>query len=368
MGLNHHIALPCERERCSAASPLTSPRLITDHGPSERDLLRDILIKPFLAANYMHPHGGVSLYILGGAGHLITLISAELKKVGGKLILRKDTDEFTKSLKQAKTATFSVTDDGIKKNTSVQSAFAIGSQMKFAVGENLKDQFLFVFFPYMRENGSFNSNDRIKDVDILAFGLTASAYPIPTTPFLSSYISLRGEYLTDAENDKEVFGSELVWSPIAPKGTLAYPKSRTYRRFLFRRRGRLGFFRCSRACAIRFHRDAGGIATLGTGSEYMRVGVSASMDFKVGGEDIFSGLGAYAKYWYFSDTIDSAVISEFYKLEAGITYDLKPYYGFKLSYKKGRNEDTLQPLDKILASFTLKFGEIDNLPGEAGVE
>lgn len=69
--------------------------------------------------------------------------------------------------------------------------------------------------PYVWQDGTFNANNKLKDVDVVALGAHTDIYPVDLTKWLSSKMSIRGEYLTDTENEKEAFASEFTFSPVA---------------------------------------------------------------------------------------------------------------------------------------------------------
>lgn len=284
------------------------------------------------------------------------------ENIGKSLILRQDTDNFSKTLKEdAKPAAFSITHDGIKKNTIVQNKFALGAP----ITSNLDDgNILIALLPYVRQDGTFNSSDKLKDVDIVALGTQADIYPVDLTTWLSGKMSIRGEYLTDTENEKEAFASEFTFTPVATQESKwIIPLNERIDASVLGGEGASFQIDLTGRLRYGFVQENGDVETLLAGSEYMRIGLSTGANFKMGGDDIFSGVGVYVKYWYFSDALDSSLINEFYKLDAGITYDLDKYYGIKISYETGRHEDTLQEIDKALASFTVRFGDV-KAPGE----
>jgi len=291
-------------------------------------------------------------------------LATRLTKAGDKLILRKDRDGFEKSLEEAAPAKFAATRDRITDNTLFQSEFALATQFTFDVGFDPADPatiataFPVFLLPYIRQQGTFNSNDKLRDIDNIAAGLMLDAYAIPTTWWLDTSLSLSAEYLTDSSNDKEIIASELVWTPTSPAG-VRWPID-LGQRIYFDEIGGGSSIRFDLSGRVRYGRvrNNANIPTIENRSNYTRFGFKSHVDYKVGGDDLFSGFSAHADYLYFSNMRRQADIKNFYRFETGVAYDLSKNHGISLTYAKGRNEDTLQKVDKLWATLTLKFGEV----------
>jgi hypothetical protein len=292
-------------------------------------------------------------------------LADSLSNTGDKLILRRDPDNFDKSLAQAAPASLAITGDRIKENTLVQSNAALATQFKFDVGfdpantETVLTSFPVYILPYVRHEGTFNSNDRLRDVDNLGVGVMFDAYAIPTTSWLNNSISVRAEYLTDTANDKEVFASELVWTP-TPAADVRWPIDIGQRIYFDEVAGGSSMrFDLSGRARYGWVENNAGITGIESGSEYLRLGMFAHADWMLGGDDIFAGLTAFADYWFFDNMLGEAGIDSFYRFRSGVSYAFSKNHGVELRYEKGRNQDTLQEIDQIIVALTVKFGDVE---------
>lgn len=278
-------------------------------------------------------------------------VSKKLAAVGEKLTLRKDIDNLAKGLDEAEPASFSVTDNRISKNTSVQSQFAIAT--RFAVPNTSLH-----FVPYVSHEGLFNSKDKSKDIDNLGLGLLAKITNVPVTPWLGTTVAVKGEYLTDSVNDKKVWTGEAMAAPFMAQGA-DWPVKINERMYSD---GILGgsWTRIDLAARYRYGRveDAGGVATLDDKTNFSRLGYTARFTWKAAGDDAFAGFGFTLGWlYYYNFMLHPATPQDFSKLDAALRYEFNANTGVKIGLERGRNEDSLQQVDRIYASFTIKFGE-----------
>lgn len=294
-------------------------------------------------------------------------ISDKFSKIGDKLILRKNRDNFSKSLAEAAPAKFSFSRDEIKNNSLVQSDFAVGTQFVLDIGfdpgnpDTISTAVPLFILPYVQHKGSFNSNASQADIDNLSFGVLFDIYAIPVSNWLDLSFSIDLEYLTDSENKKEIFASEFIW----------YPASSANTQWPIELGQRMYFDEFLDGSSVRFDwsgrlryglvEDNAGITSLDKNSEYMRLGFKGHVDLTLGGDDLFSGMKLFANYWYFQNLIGDTGVGHMHKIETGLRYDLSKYHGFEITYEEGRNEDTMQKINQITAALTLKFGETDQV-------
>lgn len=279
------------------------------------------------------------------------------------MILRKDVDNLSVGLKKAQPAKFSAARDGVADNSIVQSELAIGTEYTIHLGEELnpdgvvQETIPLVLRPYTRYVGKFNSKRGPQDVDSLGFGLMADLYRLELLG-VSNKVSLRGEYLTDAEARSEIAAGEVVWSP-------------HFRDSVLRRLLPLGervplvggdegiFIRLDLSGRYRFGEvfDAGDAVNLATTKEYSRFGGRGRVELGIGGTDVLSGMTLFADYLYFNDLHDDNPLDEFYKFEAGLSYAFTENVGVSLGYVRGRDEDKLQEIDRVEGNLTVKWGK-----------
>lgn len=278
-------------------------------------------------------------------------VSKKLAAIGEKLTLRKDIENLSKGLDEAEPATFSATDNRISKNTAVQSQFAIATRITVPNSS-------VHFVPYLSHEGLFNSKDKSKDIDNLGLGLLAKVTNVPLTPWLGTTLAVKGEYLTDSVNDKKVWTGEAMAAPFMPQGA-NWPIKINERMYSD---GILGgsWTRIDLAARYRYGRveDAGGVATLDDKTNFSRLGYTARLTWKAAGDDAFAGFG-FTMGWlyYYNFMLHPTTPHEFNKLDAALKYEFNANTGIKIGLERGRNEDTLQQVDRIYASFTIKFGE-----------
>jgi hypothetical protein len=286
-------------------------------------------------------------------------ISKALNAAGNRLIVRKDLASITKRLSNANPAMFSFTSDRVADNRRFQSHFAVASEytVDIKAGPNSSPLALDLL-PYIRHEGVLNSNNRAKDVDNLAIGLLAELYPLRLADWLGAGVSLSGEYLTDSANDKEVLASELVVQPFARNEALwGIPIND---RMFFDPLAGGPSVAIDLSGRLRYGRveQAGPVPTLQSGTEYLRVGYRAGIDFDLGGSDTLSGLTFSAAYVYFSNFDDASALDRIERFETALNYAITPSFGIGVGYERGRNEDSLQEVDKVTAGLTVKFGDI----------
>ena len=65
VGFDHHISLPCERVAVFRRQLANLAPADNRPGPEREDLMWDVPIKLFFAANDMNPHHRVALHIIG---------------------------------------------------------------------------------------------------------------------------------------------------------------------------------------------------------------------------------------------------------------------------------------------------------------
>jgi hypothetical protein len=292
-------------------------------------------------------------------------ISKGLEQAGSKLILRKDLDSLETKLDKAAPAQFSVTSDRIADNTAFLSQFALATEIPLNLGYDKSDPTspataVPVFLtPYVRHQGTFNSNRRAKDIDNLGVGMIANFYAIPVSSWLNTTLSFRGEYLTDTVNEKEILASEVTLQPFS-SGYVKWPIELGQRMYFDEIGGgpsvRIDLWGRARYGRIE---NNGGIATLNSDSEYARLGYKVSADLDLGGSDVFAGLTVFGNYMFFHNVKDTTGLDHLQRFETGLRYAFTPNFGLVFNYEKGRNEDTLQKTDKIGAAVTIKFGDLE---------
>lgn len=288
-------------------------------------------------------------------------ISQALGSASNKLIVRKDLDNIPKKLASAAPATFAFNSDRLADNHTFQSQFVAASEIPIDIAfeaTSIEDGLALTLLPYVRHHGIFNSSNKAKDVDNLAAGLLLNLYPVPVTSWLNATINLSGEYLTDSVNDKEIFASELAIRPYAP-ADVQWPIELGQRVYFDPLGGGPSIaLDLSGRLRYGFVEEAGQVTTLQSESEYLRVGYRAGVDLDFGGSDALSGLTLSAAYIFLHNAIEVGELEHIERFEAGLNYALTPTFGIALGYERGRNEDTLQEVDKVTAGLTIKFGDL----------
>jgi hypothetical protein len=245
----------------------------------------------------------------------------------------------------------------------MQSEFALATEFVLHLGQEVisdtatQATMPLVVRPYVRYVGKFNSKSGLKDTDNLGLGVRADLFEVMLFDTVSNKLSLRGEWLTDSVADSQIAAGELVWTPhfrgalrkFLPLGEtipLSPADDGPYMSLDLSGRYRYGEVF-----------DAGRSATLITAGEYSRLGGRARIDLGFGGNDLFSGITLFADYLYFHNLADRTGIDGFFKFEAGISYAITETVGLSFGYVLGRDEDKLQPLGRIEANLTVKFGD-----------
>lgn len=294
-------------------------------------------------------------------------VSKKLTTLGSRAILRKDVDNLDKPLASAAPAQFSVLNDRVADNVAFQSQFAVATEISIPIGfdptnpASVPGAVPLFIMPYARHDGLFNSNRRATDIDNLGFGMAVNMYALPLTGWLSASTSLRGEYLTDTRNEKQIYSGELVVSPHA-SAAVKWPIELGQRMYFDEIGGGPSIrFDLSGKMRYGYVEDAGGVTTLQANSNFLRLGFASGVDINLGGSDVFNGLSAYATFNWWHNADEATSLRQFYKATAGVRYEFTKNYGLTLGLERGRNEDTLQNTERITAGITIKFGDREQL-------
>jgi hypothetical protein len=255
------------------------------------------------------------------------------KALGKNLLVGKDLDSLSKSLSTRDPAKFSITRDGVAKNTLLQTDYAVAA--------------------YLRTQVPFNSNNKLKDVDKATMGLAMDFW---TIPFFGTYhgFSARGGYQLDTSKSYEAFTSELIYYPPAGLLRIIQLGERT------EVGGPGGFWFVFEATPrLRYGNiyENKTIVTLPPSGEFMRVGYKLAATLGPNGDDFLSKFGISAAYLHFDNTRGGNGISQFEKFDTSLNYKITDNYGISLTYSKGRDEDQLKPVNQVIGAVTIKFGE-----------
>lgn len=284
------------------------------------------------------------------------------KAVGKNLLVGKDLDSLNKPLSTREAAKFSVTKDGVTKNTLTQTEFAVAgyfrNQVPFPSTNGEVDYATLIISPFITGAGSYNSNDKLKDVDKATTGIALDFWSIPIFGTYHSF-SARAGYQIDTSKGYEALSTELVYYP--PAGLLRVVElgekieigGHDGLWIIFDLTPRLRYGNIYENTTI---------ATLPKSGEFVRAGYKAAATLGFGGDDFLSKFGINVAYLYFDNVRGGNGISEFEKLAATLSYKITENYGIALSYTKGRDEDQLKPVNQIIGALTFKFGE---KPGSA---
>lgn len=276
------------------------------------------------------------------------------KAVSKHFVVGKDLDEIRKSLASRNPARVSVTKDGTTDNTLTQTEFAVAGlftqQVKLA-----DDNVTIAFQPFVTSATTYNSNSKLNDIDKTSAGLMLDFWSVPVLGG-RHHFSNRVGYQVDSSRSYEALNGEFVWYPrFTALDTLNLQLGTKYDPpgasmwFLYDVNARYRHGRIMENLTV---------PTLPADGSYDRVGWKAEAALGFTGDDFLGNLSASASYLYLetlrSSGIGSANVERF---DASLNYKLSEFYGFSLSYKKGRDEDLLKKFDQITFALTFKFGE-----------
>lgn len=296
------------------------------------------------------------------AGTLRKSLDDAQKAFGKNLLVGKDLDSLTKPLATREPAKLSVTKDGITKNTLMQTEFAVAGYFRYQVpfpspsGE--VDLATLVISPFVTGVGSYNSNDKLKDVDKAMTGIAVDFWSIPIFGLYHGF-SARVGYQIDTSKGYEALSTELVYYP--PPGLFGFVQLGEKIQML----GDDGpWVMLDLTPRLRYGNiyENATIPTLPASGDFLRAGYKMAATFGFGGDDFLSLFGVNIAYTYFDNIYGGNGISQFERFDAALTYKITDYFGISLSYKRGRDEDQLKAIDQIIAALTFKFGE---KPGSA---
>ncbi|MGH1353335.1 MAG: hypothetical protein ACRBBN_21385 [Methyloligellaceae bacterium] len=287
------------------------------------------------------------------------------KSFGKDLIIRSGINSLTGDIDTGKAASFSISRDGVKKNTVVETKVAVAKRFVTHLATETNDfgevqgRIPLKLFPYFRYEGKFSSKSGARNVDNLAVGLRADISGIEIANIVDGTLSFRGEYVTDSIAESEIVAGEVVWSPFFT-GSLGetLPLQRAVWPLGFE--GPWIFMDLSARYRFGDVYDPGQKASLLETNQYQRVGGRFYAVTGFTGSDFLSKLTASVEYWYFEDLEKASGVKRFDHLEADVSYKFTKNTAISLSYEKGRNVDTLEEVDLIKGALTIKFGEFDD--------
>jgi hypothetical protein len=210
-----------------------------------------------------------------------------------------------------------------------------------------------VVLPFVTGLGSYSSNDKIKDVDKATTGIAVDFLSVPIFGAMHG-LSARAGYQMDTSKGYEALSTELVYYPPAGLPGFVELGEKTeiggqdglWVILDFTPRARYGNISENTT-----------IATLPMSGEFVRVGYKAAATFGFGGEDLLSKIGLNLTYLFYDNLHGGHGVSQFEKLDATLSYKITDNYGIALTYRRGRDEDVLKPVDQIIGALTFKFGE-----------